>query len=52
VVAWIVAVVGWGWYRWKEEVDAVRMVPVTTWQWQYWPSCGDKYKGGGGTGKK
>jgi hypothetical protein len=26
-----VAVVCCSWYRWKEEVEAVRMVSVTTW---------------------
>jgi hypothetical protein len=35
VAGWGVAVVGWGWCRWKEGVRAVRMVVVTTWQWQY-----------------
>jgi hypothetical protein len=35
-VAWGVAVVGWEWYRWIEEIEAVRMVPVGMWQWQYW----------------
>jgi hypothetical protein len=24
-VTWRVAVVGWEWYRWKEEIGAVRM---------------------------
>jgi hypothetical protein len=28
-VAQRVAVAGWGWYRWIEEVRAVRMVPHT-----------------------
>jgi hypothetical protein len=35
-----VAVVKWQWYRWKEEIRARRMVPVRTWLWQYWQSCG------------
>jgi hypothetical protein len=32
-----VAVVGWQWewYRWKERIEAVRMVVVRVWQWQY-----------------
>jgi hypothetical protein len=34
-IGWGVAVVGWQWYRWIEEVGAVRMVPIRTWQWQY-----------------
>jgi hypothetical protein len=34
-VPWGVAVARWQWYRWKEDVNAVRMVPVTMWQWQY-----------------
>jgi hypothetical protein len=38
--AWGVAVAGCSWYRWKEEIGAVRMVPVGEWQWQYWLSCG------------
>jgi hypothetical protein len=25
-----------GWYRWKEGEEAVRMVVVRMWQWQYW----------------
>jgi hypothetical protein len=29
--AWGVAVAGWQWDRWKEEVGAVRMVVVGTW---------------------
>jgi hypothetical protein len=36
-----VAVAGWQWYRWIEEVAAVRMVPKWAWQWQYWPRCAD-----------
>jgi hypothetical protein len=35
-----VAVAGWEWCRWKEEIRAVRMVPNMTWQWQYWPRYG------------
>jgi dTDP-4-dehydrorhamnose 3,5-epimerase-like enzyme len=31
-----VAVVGWQWYRWKEEDKTVRMIPDRVWQWQYW----------------
>jgi hypothetical protein len=31
---WGVAVAGW--YRWKEEMEAVRMVLDRVWQWQYW----------------
>jgi hypothetical protein len=38
-VAWGVAVAGCSWYRWIEEVKAVRMIPVGEWQWQYWQSC-------------
>jgi hypothetical protein len=29
-VAYRVAVAGWQWYRWIEEIRAVRMVPVST----------------------
>jgi 3-hydroxy-3-methylglutaryl CoA synthase len=35
VAGWGVAVAGWQWDRWKEEVKAVRMVVVRAWQWQY-----------------
>jgi hypothetical protein len=35
-----VVVAGWQWYRWIEEIKAVRMVPDREWQWQYWRSCG------------
>jgi hypothetical protein len=35
-----VAVVWWEWYRWIEEVKAVRMVLDRAWQWQYWPRFG------------
>jgi hypothetical protein len=35
-----VAVVCCSWYRWIEEIRAVRMVVVREWQWQYWQSCG------------
>jgi hypothetical protein len=34
-VAWGVAVTRWQWYRWIEDANAVRMVPVTMWQWLY-----------------
>jgi hypothetical protein len=37
-----VAVAGWQRYQSKEEINAVRMVPVKRWQWQYWQSCGDR----------
>jgi hypothetical protein len=30
-------VVWWEWCHSKEEVKAVRMIPVRAWQWQYWP---------------
>jgi hypothetical protein len=30
-----VAVAGWEWDQSKEEIKAVRMVSVRTWQWQY-----------------
>jgi hypothetical protein len=33
-------VAGCSWYRWIEEISAVRMVPNRVWQWQYWPSRG------------
>jgi hypothetical protein len=36
---WGVAVVGWQWFQSIERSKAVRMVPVRTWQWQYWQSC-------------
>jgi hypothetical protein len=39
-VAQRVAVVMWQWYRSKEEIRAVRLVPVRMWQWQYWPRYG------------
>jgi hypothetical protein len=35
-VAWGVAVAGWQWWQSKEEIKAVRMVPVKKWQCQYW----------------
>jgi hypothetical protein len=31
-----VAVAGWQWCQSKEEIKAVRMVPVKRWQWHYW----------------
>jgi uncharacterized membrane protein len=31
VVGWGVAVAGWEWYRWIEEIKAVRMVLVRVW---------------------
>jgi hypothetical protein len=34
-VAWGVAVVRWQWCQSIEKINAVRMVPVATWQWQY-----------------
>jgi hypothetical protein len=60
-----VAVAGWQWWQSKEDIKAVRMVPVRKWQWQYWPRyCGcnvtmkkwqkwqvwQRRGGGGGTG--
>jgi hypothetical protein len=36
-------VAGCGWYRWKEEISAVRMVLDRVWQWQYW-RCGGRLK--------
>jgi hypothetical protein len=41
VGAWGVAVVRWQWVHSKERVEAVRMVVVGTWQWQYWPCYGN-----------
>jgi hypothetical protein len=35
-----VAVDKWQWWQSKEESEAVRMVPVGEWQWQYRQSCG------------
>jgi hypothetical protein len=35
-----VAVAGWQWDHWTEEIEAVRMVVVRVWQWQYWQSWG------------
>jgi hypothetical protein len=35
-VAERVAVAGWQWWQSKEEITAVRMIPVRVWQWQYW----------------
>jgi hypothetical protein len=37
-VRWGVAVAGWEWWRWIEEIRADRMVVVGGWQWQYWRS--------------
>jgi hypothetical protein len=36
LACWWVTVAGWQWWRWKEEVETVRMVVVGGWQWQYW----------------
>jgi hypothetical protein len=39
-----VAVDGWQWDEGMEEVGAVRMVPDTVWQWQWWRSCCMKWQ--------
>jgi hypothetical protein len=39
-----VAVAGWQWYSWIEEMNAVRMVVVRMWQWQYWLRYGSLKK--------
>jgi hypothetical protein len=44
IAGWGVAVAGCSWYRWIEEIKAVRMVPVTTRQWQYWPRFGHLFE--------
>jgi hypothetical protein len=38
-----VAVAGCGWYQSIAEVEAVRMVVVRAWQWQYWQRYGCLY---------
>jgi hypothetical protein len=38
-----VAVVGCSWHQSIAEVEAVRMVPLGRWQWQYWPRYGCFY---------
>jgi hypothetical protein len=38
---WGVAVAGWQWFQSIERSKAVILIPVRTWQWQYWQSCGD-----------
>jgi hypothetical protein len=30
-----VAVDGWQWYRWIEDISAVILIPNKKWQWQY-----------------
>jgi hypothetical protein len=39
-----VAVDAWQWDSRIEEVGAVRMVPDTVWQWQWWRSCCMKWQ--------
>jgi hypothetical protein len=47
-----VAVAGWQWDQWIEEVLAVILVPGTTWQWQWLrgSGCGSGCGVGGGSG--
>jgi hypothetical protein len=40
-----VAVAGWGWYRWKEEVTAVRLVVFLSRGCGYWPCSGSAKMG-------
>jgi hypothetical protein len=49
---WGAVVGGWQWYHSTDRFEAVRMVPVAMWQWQYWPSYGRSKMVGGFFEKK